>query len=259
MAGFSSSADDARDWEFSAPEPLYDSGRVVLRVPFRRNQGSVPCCVSIAVATCMETLDQATPPAVKLAPLFNYYQTRLLESDDASTLADVQPRSALLSATRDGICRAGAHPAAYTEAGALLEPDAAALEQAREQRILITPASGRALWFERLTRTDRAGEWRAALAGGLPVLFGFWLTESYWSWRDLGLSTLPVLRADGAEGETDGHCVTAFGYDDSAILVQDSRGPRFASKGCWRLPYALLDSTLVAEAWVIRRITYDQV
>lgn len=254
MSGFTPSSFDARDYSFSAPAAPRLRSKL-LRVPFVHDQREVPACVSVSIATCMEILDAKTPPAVRLAPLFNYFVTR----DDPTELVDLEPRPALLAATVKGICRAGLHDVAYDAAGARTAPSAAAEEEALEHRIFKSPGSphARAFWFERLSDADRTGEWRAALCAGLPVMFGFWLTPSYWAWRGQALPKLPRLAVGAEDQGRQGHFTVAIGFRGDDFVVHDSRGPSFASKGRWLLPRALLESALVVEAWAIRRITYD--
>lgn len=244
--GFLPSGADERDFAFSAPEPV-DAPRV-LPVPFVRDQGDVPCCVSIAVATCMEILDAREGAVRRLAPLFNYYVTR----SGAAALEFVEPREALKQATRYGIASAAAHPdpARCTDVDARREPSDEAYEDARQQRILLTPNLMRTIWYERLGDSDRVEAWRAALEGGLPVLIGFSPAAGYWT------ETARTGRLTGRGiGGSDGHAAVVVGTFRSTFVVQDSRGRSFGRDGQWLLPFALAEE--VVEAWVIRKVTYD--
>jgi hypothetical protein len=243
--GFLPSAADPRDLAFSAPEPVEHAP--VLPVPFVRDQGRVPCCVSIAVATCMEIIDAQSPGLRRLAPLFNYFVSRNAESLDF-----VEPREALKQATKVGIASAATHPdpERYTPGDARRAPTDEALEDARRHGVLFTPNLARAVWYERLSDSEPVGAWLAALDGAIPILIGFFPGIAYWSLNPTSAALTP-----SALGGTDGHAAVVVGTAKSNFVVQDSRGRAFGKHGQWLLPFSLVPN--IVEAWVIRKVTYD--
>lgn len=252
-SGWRPSTYDGRDLQF-APAAGQEAlpPRVELDHPFRpRDQRNVPCCVSVAIATAMEIIDQRRPPSEALSPLFHYHVARTRPS----RLELLDFRTALQAASSIGICRARYHSSGYDADGAALRPSEAAFRDAERQRLVGFDPAQRRMQYESVSRSDAVPACRAALAMGYPVIVGFWMTSAY---GELS-GDQPVHRPRAPEPSSEGHAVVAVGYDDAlgAVRIKDSRGTRFADGGSWWLPYAALESTLIHEIWVLRRITYD--
>lgn len=212
------------------------------------NQGDVPCCVSTTVASCMEAIDAQHGDSVRLSPLFNYFVAR----PNPAALPDLELRDGLLAAVHTGICAWALHEVPFTAAGARLRPSAAALRDAERQRIAGPPAPLRPPRFHSVSNDPK--EWRGALAMGMPLAIGFWMTPAY---RALTAAN-PVHGA--ATGRSDkGHAVSVLGYDDQrrVFIVKDSRGAEFGAQGLWFLPYGLLADGVVHEAWAVEKLNYE--
>jgi len=252
-SGWIPSAFDGRDIPFSAPTAEAPSPeKAALQHPFRpRDQRAVPCCVSIAVVTAMEILDQRRPPASALSPLFHYHVARR----DPNRIEMLDFRTALQSAVTTGVARSRLHAPAYDEAGARARPSAAAYEDAEKQKLVGWDPALRRMQYELLGEDDIVEQCRASLAAGIPLLIGFWLTSAYQSLTKRS----PLHGPPPRESAQEGHAVVALGYDDSmrALRIKDSRGERFADGGSWWLPYDTLETRLVHEIWALRKINYD--
>ena len=206
------------------------------------NQLNLPCCVSTALGAAMEAMNPQWP---SLAPLFHYYVTRFqnhgADSDGFLFLID-----ALFTLTRDGISRKTLHPYPYTEDGASTKPSSEAFTDGA-QRALGRRAAR--LRFRQSEGPSRVVWIREQLLQNCPVILGIQLPAAYpnflntqFEWRDPNLPR-----------SLSGHCVFAFGYDDSrnAFQIQDSRGETEFDRGCWWMGYSIVDSTNVKEAYCL--------
>jgi hypothetical protein len=238
---------DGRDDIYAFPSSIILGPRHRLRhgVPVR-DQGRLLCCVSIAITSCMEIIDAGRGDVCELSPLYHYY-TAL----DGGAPTDIEPRVGLRVAARAGICAREHHDVTFDEDGIGTAPSTIAREDALTRRLWDRDASTR----YQLITADRAALARTAIARGYPVLIAFHVTSEYRALADGRF----VHGAPGAESTNIGHAVVAVGYDDAnaTFLIEDSRGTSFGRDGHWLMPYAMLDSRLVHEAWVLRRITYD--
>ncbi|KKK88298.1 hypothetical protein LCGC14_2744580, partial [marine sediment metagenome] len=114
-----------------------------------------------------------------------------------------------------------------------------------------------------LTRSDRVREWKTTLDQGWPVLMGMHVTEDYRRLAHDHPDPLPAARlpGDGDVLSEARHAAAVLGYaeddaTDGAFLVSDSRGANFGDAGRWWLPYELVRTAFVIEAWTVRFITY---
>jgi hypothetical protein len=195
----------------------------------------------------MEVVDARDGSMVELSPLFHYFTAR----QSRRHLGNVTLRRALAAAARYGICLAQQHAPAMDRAGALARPARAAFSDASQQRVVAYDSRVGRLRYYRLDRGDRAQKWRAAIAAGLPVIFGFHTTSLYWQGR--GIPSVP------GEASRGGHAALVIGFDDqrSAFLVRDSRGSEFANSGEWLLGYSVSRSALIVESWILEALSYD--
>lgn len=250
-SGWTPSTYDGRDIRFTVRGDAAAPAQKTLKHPFpARAQGDVPCCVSMAIATCMETLDAQRGKVVELSPLFHYFVAR----GDPSSLRLLDLRTALSVAASTGLCRRDLHDPPCDAAGAMSRPSPAAFKDAEKQRLAgYDPGTMRMQYAVLTDPLDEAS--RDAIARGIPVLVAFWITSAY---RAL-TAAKPVHGPPPAERSEEGHAVTLIGYDDAeeVFLVKDSRGRRFGQSGQWKMPYAVMRSSLVHEAWALERILYD--
>lgn len=241
---------DGRDYVFSSSiKAPWPSGKMLPHPFAARSQGEIPCCVSIAIAVAMETLDARDGRATELAPLFHYYLAR-----GGGDYIPLDLRRGMTFAAREGLCSLPLHPHPYDLDGARLGPTAEAQVDAREHRLGSYDPVTRTTYYQRI-RGSLVDGIRDAVAGGSPVVIGFWLTSAY----DRITPGNPVHPLLPHEPSSDGHAVAVLGYDDGrrVVFVKDSRGPGFGRGGVWMMPYENLDSPLVNEGWVLRQITYN--
>jgi hypothetical protein len=215
-----------------------------VRLPARRfyDQGTrINCCLSCALATCLEARYPSYPA---LAPLFHYYWARPSRARfDAVTISN-----AFLASQLRGFCKLVLHDHAFTEQGATMLPTDDAMRDGESRRMGVDPDTGEvlAVW---LPSSDPLPWWKRALSLGYPILLGIVPDDAYWALRN----GLERWRAPGPAAPGAKHAVAVLGYDDaeSAFIVQDSRGQEFGRGGQWFFDYDGLDSPLVYAAYGI--------
>lgn len=250
-SGWTPSPYDGRDIHYSAEGAEPVPPRASLRHPFAvRDQAEVPCCVSVVVATCMEILDAQRGRTIELSPLFHYWIAR----SNPLELKVLDPRTALQAASTIGICRRDLHDPPFDAEGAARSPSDEARADAERQRLAGYDVSSMRMQYSVVTG-PRARACKAAIARGVPVMLAFWVTSAY---RALSAAR-PIHGPPPRERSDDGHAVTLVGYDDGrgSFLAKDSRGASFGKKGHWQMPYSVMESPLVHEAWILERIQYD--
>lgn len=232
--------------EFSLPWPPWNQG----------TSSVVPCCVSAAIVTAMEILDLQAPPGQRLSLLFHYYITR----GNPNVMSEVSIRDGMNAAVQNGVCRLPLHEPqpvgdVIDREAARQRPLPAAFDDAENQQIA-NRDSRRRKRYHHLPNVHNISHWKAAIDSGRPIVFSFWVTDSY-----VQLSNGSNVHG-GVRGRPVGgglHAVVACGYDDdrNAVHVRDSRGTAFAERGEWWLPYEVIESPwLIEEAWTIDAITY---
>ena len=252
-SGWRISPYDGRDYLFTNTRraEAVAGQRLFLDHPFAvRDQGEVPCCVSCAVVVCMEVLDAQHPPQTELSPLFHYYVTR----PRPDRLVDLTIREGLGGAVTQGVCEKALHPFEFNRQDAMQPPSNAAQSDGLSRRLVARdPVTNRPAYYS-LPDGNRVPAWVAALSRGMPLIVGFWLTANYW---DLSPSR-NVLDGSSSDTSDSGHAVAVLGVDEDRemFMVKDSRGAEFADQGHWWLPYRLVETRLVAEAWAVGRISF---
>ena len=257
---------DARDWVFSAVELGLDPDPSGERLGLThtgppQDQGDVPCCVSAALVTCMEALDERDGLRTDLSVLFHYYLAA--KPKPQGNLPGMELSTGLSVAVSSGICPATLHPAEITDRNARKSPSNEALEAARKHCLAIPYDRPRNRWgYRNLDTTTRVRDWRAALQGGMPILLVFYMTDAY----DELFNGKVVHGRPGAGKYNHRHAVAVLAYDaaDGGVFhVKDSRGERIGDKGYWRLPAALVqgrtaDQTFtISESYAICNLRYD--
>jgi C1A family cysteine protease len=113
-----------------------------------------------------------------------------------------------------------------------------------------------------LSRADTLSHIKSALAGGVPVMFGFTVYNSI----DQAAATGRIPFPEKGEKVAGGHAVAAFGYDDAmrikntgagsietkgALLIRNSWGTSWGEGGYGWLPYEYVTSGLADDWWCI--------
>jgi hypothetical protein len=206
------------------------------------DQKDLPCCVSCALSSAMETMNSGGP---ELSPLFHYYVTRY---DNSGANADgyLYLDNGLETLTSEGICQRDLHSPPFTLAGEATRPSAEAYADA------LTRALGRQGMRVRYRSVDgpsRTSVIREELAQDHPVVIGIQLPMGYptsflnprFEWLD----------PENPPRSLSGHCVLAVGYNDgrTSIHIQDSHGSDAFDRGLWWMGYRVVDSSVVQEAY----------
>ena len=252
-SGYRLGRNDTRDFIFSTDTALIPAIGTSFQIQHDVsvvNQGlTVPCCVSVAVTTCLEVLDHELP-GTRLSFMYNYYWARR----DRRYLSELDIRQGMNAAITHGICRITFHNVPLNKEGALIRPNTEAIADGKTRCIKFNNHWLR--WaYERFNNSGRVDAWRFALASGFPVVLGFDLTSAYDNIPDTN-NTHAFPENEAAYG---GHAVVAMGYDDQwqngAFYIRDSRGSQFGDNGYWWLPYELAESHLIIDSWTVHEVT----
>jgi hypothetical protein len=201
------------------------------------DQQGLECCVSCTMGAAVEILLDSS----QRAPLYHYFVvcegTGRVSRSQGMTFEEGQ-----LFLSGRGICSCERHPVPYTPDGARVAPSPAAetdaLALARRLPDLLQP-------FELLVEPLREIEWKRKLAEGRPLTIEFRIGPDYHE----GMRRLTDESASGPL-----HAVVVLGYDDeqSAFIVQDSRGVFWGLGGQWWLPYEVANTRRVKRALALR-------
>jgi C1A family cysteine protease len=205
------------------------------------NQGDIGSCVGHGIAAahyCAQRMSGDSTPVVP-SRLMVYYNGRVLDGtvkQDAGTYI----RNAMKALAVLGVSAEKFWP--YVERKWATKPTALAFTNALKHQ---------ALTYNRVDNTS-AYALRAALAQGLPVVFGAMLYESFYNLVD-GAVRLPDL----SEQPIGGHCMLIVGYSDarSAFLVRNSWGREWGDEGYHWMPYTYVTSRqLCDDFWVLSTV-----
>lgn len=236
---------DARDlWAAPVPPPPVGvPERVDLRAdcPPVYDQGLLGSCTAQAVAGAYE-LDRRRQGLGPLSPstLFIYFEERVIQGtvdyDSGATLRD-----GMRVLDRIGTCAEPAWPYA--------------VERFREhppERCYRDAARHRAVAYRRVAQD--AAAIRATLAGGIPVVFGFSVYESFETPAVERTGVVPLPDPD--ERLLGGHAVVAVGYDRTTFLVRNSWGSAWGDSGYCTMPVEYVtDPGLAADLWALEAVT----
>lgn len=257
-SGFRPGRYDSRDHIYSirtSPASIAKADQVIIRhdIPVIDQGTIVPCCVSVAVTTCLEVLDKDAQSALSF--MYNYYRAR----QNPGSLGVLEIRQGLAAAASYGICIKTLHDVSLDRAGAITRPIPKADEEAKTRMIAFDSVV--LTWaYERFENNNRIDGWRNAIRHGAPVIMGFDLTSAY---KNIPHTENTHTRPENDVG-TDGHAVTVMGYDNDhdngslgrgAFFIRDSRGDGFADKGYWWLPYDLVETHLIVDSWTVLSLT----
>lgn len=133
-SGFRPGRYDSRDYIYSArwsPGNVTNARRIIIKhdVPVIDQGNIVPCCVSVAVTTCLEVLDQDvnTP----LSFMYNYYWARTSKNH----LGLLNIRQGFDVAASYGICTKVLYDVQLNREGAATRPNRSARREAEKRKI----------------------------------------------------------------------------------------------------------------------------
>lgn len=234
---------DLRDYVFEERSLTTDRSalpaEVDLRGRFRtaiENQGSTNSCVGHAATAAMEAGFRTT---VDRSRLFVYWNARSFEGTTGSD-PGCQIRNAMRGIATYGAATESLWP--WNTSALRTKPSSAAYSDGLTVRPMIAS-------YQRVTTLQGLKE---ALAKGLPVVFGFSMTDTF----------VNVTRSTGhlpypATGERirGGHAVVAVGYSEAmkTVLCRNSYGSSWGKGGYFTMDYKWFENMngLVADAWVI--------
>lgn len=258
---------DSRDWVFNAvelgldPDPS-DERFGLTHSGTPRDQGDVPCCVSAALVTCMETLDELDGERTDLSVLFHYHVAANPKRN--GSLPGLEVDKGLAVAVTQGVCPAELHYGDITEDKAREGVSEEAVKAAEKYRLAVAYDRRRnRRGYRSLDTAARVKDWRAALKGKMPILFVFFMTDAY----NALFNGEAIHRNPGAGRYRYRHAAVVLEYDASdggAFRVKDSRGARIGDKGYWFLPAALVSgrtanqSFTISQSFAICNLRYDE-
>lgn len=207
------------------------------RCPPVYNQGILGACTAFTLGKGLREYLQRRDGErqAPLSALWLYYESRARKGVAyIPQMVGVDLADAMGVLEEQG-CAIEAH-VPYEFAAFAVKPSAAAYASAAEWKV-----RGR----EELATFDEA---KAALAGGRPVGFGFYV---YSSFSRLGADGLMPMPAAG-EARMGGHAVLAVGYDDAreVLIVRNSYGRKFGDAGYFYMPYAFAADPKRAMEWL---------
>ena len=236
---------DQRDFQFAAPSAvqanLPPSVDLTPSCPPVYDQGQLGSCTGNGVAGVVQfdamkekLVDTSTP-----SRLFIYYNERVIEGTVKSD-SGAQIRDGIKTVAATGACDETLWP--YDITMFAHKPPAACYKAAKGQR---------AIEYARVGQT--LSQFKACLASGYPIVFGFTVYESFESPAVASTGVVPMPAA----GETvlGGHCVVAVGYDDASqrFTIRNSWGASWGLAGYATMPYAyLLSSSLASDFWTVK-------
>lgn len=235
---------DARDFRFAAPRrrpgaklpPMVD---LRPKCPPVLDQGDLGACTAFASGNAYVFAHVAQGmPAFPPAPLFQYYNTRILIGT-VNYDSGAEIRDAIKALNQYGICGEPLWP--YLPGKFKAEPTRPAYDDGEKHQ---------AVQYERVDGT-LAGI-KACLAAGRPIVFGFTVYESFESKRVERTGTMPMPKKK--ERVLGGHAVLAVGYSDKTkkLTVMNSWGTKWGKQGFFAMPYAFAaDSNFCDDWWTL--------
>lgn len=237
---------DQRDYQFRAF--LSDGTMLPPSIDLRPNcppvldQGQLGSCTANAIANAhhFDQLKQKDADAFAPSRLFVYYNERAAEGTINSD-AGAAIRDGIKSIATQGVCDELLVP--YNIAKFTKKPIPAAYKAALLHKSIAYLAVPQVL-----------DQMRAALASGVPFVFGFTVYESFESQAVAASGVVPIPAAH--EKVLGGHAVLCVGYDDASqrFTVMNSWGTGWGQVGFFTIPYAYLLGKLASDFWTVKTV-----
>ena len=192
------------------------------------DQKDLKCCVSCALAACLEVLHAGY---AQLSALFHYAMTVAPNPQDAVDLTNgMTPEEGFAALYHQGICSFEKHPYPFRSPEAKTKPNQAAIDDALPRAVTELDFATYLPYFQPIgLAIDPVNECKKCLQQGNPLLFGIYLTANWGAAK---------LDSPGARTGSR-HAVACLGYSDleASFIIQDSFGPGHGRGGQWWLPY----------------------
>lgn len=240
---------DQRDLRF-VPEfgplesaPLPPAVDLRSQCPAVYDQGQLGSCTANAIAAAFEfDLRKRKLPDFMPSRLFVYYNERAMEGTIEQDAG---------AAIRDGIKTLNVDGAAPES---LWPYDISKFSVKPSDESFAAAKKNLALQYRRVNNKSLHNI-LAALAKGLPVVFGFTVYESFESGAVSRSGIVPMPAA--GEKVLGGHAVLCVGYDmdRQVFFVRNSWGPAWGISGYCEFPFAYLTSDMLADDfWVVEHV-----
>jgi C1A family cysteine protease len=237
---------DFRDHRFSLDRRITNVVPVVVDMrhlcPPIYNQYQLGSCTANGIGGALE-FDQIKQNLQVWSPsrLFIYYNERDIEGTIAQD-SGASIRDGVKSVNVLGCCNASLWP--YDPAKFAEKPPLAAYEAALKFR---------SVKYQRVIQSSLMI--RAALASGIPIVFGFSVYESF---EGNAIAKTGVMSMPGSsESLLGGHCVLCVGYDDTheTFICRNSWGTGWGVNGYFYMPYEyMLSPDLCSDFWIIETV-----
>jgi len=246
---------DARDYLYSAPEPVLSElpRSVDLRpqCPPVYDQGQLGSCTANAIGAAFE-FDQLKQELPDFMPsrLFIYYNEREIEGT-IDTDSGAMIRDGMKSVSKLGVCSEDTW--AYDIPRFTERPPDQAYAEALDHQALV---------YRRVP--NRLHQMQACLAQGYPFVFGFTVYDSFEGPEVAKTGEVPL--PPRGEAVLGGHAVLAVGYDDTcdipaanpdeaptrgALIIRNSWGPLWGHHGYGYLPYRYVSEQMAVDFWTV--------
>jgi C1A family cysteine protease len=238
---------DERDLVYQKPDvpKLKDAEVSVFQLPVGRieSQGNHGSCTCFSLTNAFENLVAVTTgdTTFQASALFNYSQSRILDSDQLTDDPGTTLRSACGNLRLTGIPRDVTWP--YTDANFTVSPSAEAYAEAYQLAKMIT-------YFE--VKRDLATMKYVLGRLKLFVSIGFLVYPSYQTIQVAETGDIPMpTQAELTNGNIGGHACVIIGYDDNrqVYIIVNNYGTSWGNGGKGTIPYAYFeDPDLLSEA-----------
>jgi C1A family cysteine protease len=239
---------DQRDRRFNlASVGLLDGASLPTSIDLRPgcppvyDQGELGSCTANATGAAIQfdAMKQGLPPMTP-SRLFIYWNTRNIEGTDASD-SGAAIRNAIKSVVQWGAPPESDWP--YNPAVFAQQPPLPTYETAGKHLALI---------YESVPQDLQS--FRACLAAGFPIVFGFSVYQSFEGAEVAKTGVVSMPR--WFERSVGGHAVLAVGYDDarSTFTIRNSWSAEWGDHGYFHFPYAYMTGQLASDFWTIRTV-----
>ena len=209
-------------------------------------QGKLGSCTANAIAAAYEfdEIKQKEDNIFSPSRLFIYYNERSME-DTVDSDSGAEIRDGIKSINVKGVCSESQWP--YNISKFTDKPPEQCYKDAVKHKSLL---------YRRIDQSLM--QLKSALFAGFPVVFGFFVFESFESQSVVDSGMMPI--PEPTEKILGGHAVLAVGFDDDkkCFLVRNSWGKSWGDNGYFYMPYDFItNSKYASDFWTVRSVTHN--